>query len=96
MHAVVRTYSGTGAGELFDILKERATDVERVISSVAGFHAYYAIRTADGGITITLCEDKTGADASVHVAREWVKENAPVTIANPPGVTEGTVVLQID
>jgi hypothetical protein len=34
MHAVVRSYSGPGARELFDLLEARKDDVESVIRSV--------------------------------------------------------------
>jgi hypothetical protein len=37
MHAVVRTYSGKGAKELFDILENNKPEVERLIRGVKGF-----------------------------------------------------------
>ena len=30
MHAVIRTYSGKGAKELFDVLAKHKTDVEKI------------------------------------------------------------------
>jgi hypothetical protein len=36
MYAVVRTYSGSGAKELFDLLERRKTEVEAVIRTVPG------------------------------------------------------------
>ena len=37
MHTVVRTYSGKGAAELFDLLEKRKADVEREMRAVKGF-----------------------------------------------------------
>ena len=95
MHAVVRTYSGKGAKELFDVLEKRKTDVEKIIRSVKGFVSYSLIRTADGGVAVTVCNDKAGADESVKVARDWIKQNAANVPAYPPAIMEGPVIAQI-
>ena len=92
MHAVVRTYSGQGASELFDLLGQREEDVKDLISGVPGFVNYAAFRSGDGGVTVTVCEDKAGTDESSRRAAEWVKENVGAS-ANPPAVTEGDTVL---
>jgi len=94
MHAVVRTYSGKGAKELFDILEQRTSEVENVISGVAGFQSYFLIRTADGGISVTVCNYKAGTDESVRLAADWVRENAPGTVTSPPVVSGGPVILE--
>ncbi|MGI9434537.1 MAG: hypothetical protein ACR2Q4_06890 [Geminicoccaceae bacterium] len=95
MHAVVRTYSGQGASALFDLLEQRKGEVESVIRSVSGFQAYTLIRTADGGITVTVCQDKAGVDQSLQLARGWIQQNAPDLGTNPPAVAEGPVILQL-
>jgi hypothetical protein len=93
MYAVVRTYAGAGASELFDLLGQREEDVKALISGVPGFVTYAAVRTGDGGVTVTVCEDKAGTDESSRRAAEWVKENVSAT-ADPPAITEGNTVLQ--
>jgi hypothetical protein len=93
MHVVVRTYSGEGASELLDLLGQREADVKALISGVPGFVNYSAVRSGDGGVTVTVCEDKAGTDESSRRAAEWVKENVSPT-PNPPAVTEGNTVLQ--
>jgi hypothetical protein len=95
MYAVVRTYSGAGASKLFDVLEGRTSDVEAVIRQVPGLASYTLLRTGDGGVSVTVCEDKAGAEASVKVARDWIQKNAPDTGASAPAITEGTVLLQI-
>ncbi len=96
MHAVVRTYSGQGAKELFELLEQRKADVERVIRAVSGLQSYSLIRTAEGGISVTVCQDKAGTDESVRLAAEWVRENASELSTEPPAVSDGTVILQLE
>jgi hypothetical protein len=92
MHAVVRSYSGQGASELFDQLEQRNDEVKELIGGVPGFVSYTAFRTDEGGSTVTVCQDKTGTDESSRRAAEWVKENITAT-PNPPIVTEGGTVV---
>ena len=95
MHAVVRSYSGAGAKELFDLLEERKAEVESLIGSVTGLVAYSLIRTDDGGVTVTVCQDKAGTDQSIQMARDWIQENASDLGASPPAISEGSVLLQL-
>lgn len=94
MHAVVRRYSGQGAKALFDELERKKGDVEPLIRGVNGFVAYSLIRTGDGGISVTVCQDKAGTDESVRVAADWVKQNVPGAIT-PPEISEGDTILQL-
>ncbi|HET7715870.1 MAG TPA: hypothetical protein VFK86_09595 [Bauldia sp.] len=97
MHAVVRTYAGASAKEVFDVLEARKTDVERVIRAVPGFVSYSLIRTNGGGTSVTVCQDKAGADRSVEVARDWIKANVSHVLASdPPSISEGSVILQLN
>jgi hypothetical protein len=93
MHVVIRSYSGQGSSELFDLLGQREEDVKRLLSGVPGFVSYVAFSTDDGGATVTVCQDKTGTDESSRRAAEWVKENISTTV-DPPALTEGSTVLQ--
>jgi hypothetical protein len=89
---LVRTYSGEGASELLDLLGQREDDVKALISGVPGFVNYAAVRSGDGGVTVTVCEDKAGTDESSRRAAEWVKENVTAT-GTPPAISEGNTVL---
>jgi hypothetical protein len=93
MYAVVRTYSGQGASDLFDLLGQREEDVKALISGVPGFISYAAVRQGDGGVTVTVCEDKAGTDESSRRAAEWVEQNLTAAPARPT-ITEGDTVLQ--
>ena len=92
MYAVVRSYAGQGASELFDQLEQRNAEVEGLIGGVPGFVSYTAFRTDEGGITVTVCQDKNGTDESSRRAGEWVKEHIGAA-ADPPVITEGSTVV---
>ena len=91
MYAMVRSYSGDGASELFDQLEQRNDEIKELIGGVPGFVSYTAFRSGEGGSTVTVCQDKTGTDESARRAAEWVKENISAT-ATPPVITEGGTV----
>ncbi|MFS2069805.1 hypothetical protein ACEN9D_13660 [Pseudomonas sp. CT11-2] len=95
MYAVIRTYLGAGAKQLFEFLEERNTDVETALRTVPGIVSYTLLNTGDGGTSVTVCTDKTGTDASLKVARDWIQKNASHIQAKPPIVTEGPVIVQI-
>jgi hypothetical protein len=95
MHAVVRTYSGKGAKELMDVLEKNNAEVERLIRAVQGFVSFALVRTASGGFSVSVFQDKAGTDESVRVAREWIAKNAANLGAAPPAISEGTVILHV-
>lgn len=95
MHGVIRIYSGGGAKKLLDLLQERKSEVEALIRPVKGFVSYSLIQSADGGASVTVCEDKAGTEESMRIAREWIGKNAGDLGVGPPTVVEGSVILQL-
>jgi hypothetical protein len=95
MHAVIRTYSGSGAKELFDLLERRKSDVDDLMRSIDGLESYLLVRTADGGTSVTVCQDKAGTDESMRRAKDWIATNASDIRAAAPAVSEGPVVVQL-
>ena len=93
MHVVIRSYSGLGASELFDLAGQRAEDLKAAISGVPGLVSFAAFRSESGGVAVTVCQDKTGTDESSRRAAEWVKENFSGTV-DPPAISEGSTFLQ--
>jgi len=93
MHVVIRSYSGQGASELFDLLEQREDDVKELITTVPGFVSYAAFRSGDGGMTVTACEDKAGTEESSKRAAGWVEENLTTPIS-PPEINEGGTILE--
>jgi hypothetical protein len=93
MYVAIRSYSGQGASELFDLLQQREGEVKSLISGVPGFVSYAALRSNGGGMTVTVCQEKVGTEESSRRAAGWVKENVS-TAVTPPVITEGNTVLQ--
>ncbi len=91
MYAVVRRYQNATA--LFDELARREQDVRDLIQSVPGFVAYFLVRSGDGGVTVTVCQDQAGTAESTRRAADWVRQNLPAAAGNPPEVTEGEVLF---
>jgi hypothetical protein len=93
MHTVVRSFSGKGAKELFDLLEKNKADVEKTLRTVKGLVSYTLVRSSDGGFSVTVCNDKAGTDDSLQKARDWIAKNAASTGVAAPKVSEGSVVL---
>jgi hypothetical protein len=91
MWGAVRRYEGitdpAEAGRLVD------QSFVPLLEQVPGFVAYYWIDAGDGVMaSLSVYENQAGADESVRVAHDWVRDNAATLIPNPPQVTEGDVV----
>ncbi|MCB0827364.1 MAG: hypothetical protein KDB62_00975 [Solirubrobacterales bacterium] len=91
MYVVIRSYSGDGAAEVFDLIEQKQDEAEEVIAQVPGFVGYVAFRTEDGGTAATICRDKAGAEESSRVAARWVLENVSQT-PEVPKVMQGETI----
>ena len=95
MHTVIRSYSGSGATGLIDLLEDKKEEVDSLIRAVTGFVSYSLIRTDDGGVSVTVCQDKAGTDESLKLAKEWIQEHGSHLSVGPPTVAEGSNILQL-
>ena len=91
MYAAVRRYEGiTDDAEAGRLVGESFIPL---LEHVPGFIAYYWIDAGGGAMaSLSVFEDKAGADESVELAHQWIVDNAPGLFPNPPRVTEGVVV----
>ena len=87
MFTVIRTY--TGAPSFATELKRHNAEVEATLSGVRGFIAYYFIATNDGGVSVTVCEDRAGCDESTKLAADWLRKNLPNVKLKAPHVVSG-------
>ena len=76
-------------------MEARKAEVQATLQKVSGLVSYTLLRSGDGGVSVTVCADKAGADESLKVAREWIQKNASNIPANAPVVTAGEVIVQI-
>ena len=91
MHAVIRHYKGSE--KLIDELVERQNDVEELIRAIDGFVAYYLVKTADGGASISVFQTEAGTTESTKRAAAYVADNLEGVAAGPPEVIEGPTVI---
>ena len=95
MDVVVRTYNGKGSKELFSLLEKHKTDVEKLMRSVKGFESYTLARSSegDGGMSMTVCQDKVGTEESVRVAKDWIAKHGANISLDAPKVSAGSIII---
>ena len=93
MHAVIRRW--TGAAQLIEEMERRSQDVESVIATTPGFIAYYAVRSADTLVSVTLCQDRESTEQTTERAKQWVRDNLPADAVSggPPEIIEGNAFI---
>jgi hypothetical protein len=94
MFASIRKYNG--APLLADELIKKQDDIKSVLRPIQGFHAYYLLKTNDGAVSMTVCENQAGVDESNRVAATWLKDKLPTFATRPPEVTTGEVRIQVE
>src|SRR5262245_39361306 len=91
MYAAVRRYEGIKDDD--EAARLVRDSFMPQLEKVSGFIAYYWIDAGEGVMaSLSVFQDKAGADESVKFAHKWIEENAPGLFPQPPRVTEGTVV----
>ena len=95
MDVVVRTYKGKGSKELFSLLEKNKRDLEKLMRSVKGFESYTLARSSesDGGLSMTVCQDKAGTEESVRVATDRISKNAGNISVDAPKVSVGSIII---
>lgn len=92
--ASIRMYKG--APLLSDELVKHQEDIKSVLQPIRGFHGYYMLKTTDGAVSMTLCEDKAGAEESNRVEATWLKAKLPTFATRAPEITIGEVRIQLE
>jgi len=92
MFAAISTYGVTDIDDLSELVKEQFLPI---VESVPGFVAFYVVDPGDGlATTITICDDKPGADEATSRTAEWVQERALDLIESGPAVVTGAVTAE--
>ncbi|HEY1293612.1 MAG TPA: hypothetical protein VGJ60_11055 [Chloroflexota bacterium] len=89
-YAVLRLYNESGP--LVGAIREARDEVEAIMRAIPGFVRYGIIDTGGGAISMTVCDDKAGTDASIKAAADWIKSNLPDAKIASPRVLEGEVI----
>jgi hypothetical protein len=90
MFASIRRFDGaTSVEDMIRYVDERFLPV---IRQAPGFAAYYLLDAGEGAvISISVFQDKTGAEASNALAAKEVQDNLASLLPNPPQITIGEV-----
>lgn len=90
MYAVSRQYQfDPKAGA--EIARKIQEDFVPLVRKTPGFLAYYWVDSGTGkGSSLGVFESKTGADQSVHLAADYVRDHL-ASILGSPAITEGEV-----
>ena len=92
MYTAIRQYQ-VDPGSVDEIIRGVNEDFLPLIKDVSGFQAYYALDAGGGRIaTVSVFEDRAGAEESSRVAADWVRQNMASLFPNPPEVLQGEVV----
>ena len=94
MFATVRKYNG--APTLADELVKRQDEIKSVLQPIRGFQAYYLLKTSDGAVSMTVCEDRAGAEESNRVAATWLKDKLPTFATRTPEISSGEVRIHLN
>jgi len=94
MFGSIRKYSG--APTMVEELVKKQDDIKSALRPVAGFQSYYLLRTNDGAISLTVCDNKAGAEESNRVEATWLKDKLPVFATRAPEITTGEVQIQLN
>ena len=92
MHAAIRRYQ-VDPGSVDEIIRRVNEGLVPRIKEVSGFQAYYAVDAGDGRLaSVSVFEDRAGAEESSRVAADWIRQNMASLFPNPPEVLQGEVV----
>ncbi len=91
MFAVIRHYH-FNPGDSAEIDRRIREEFVPIIKNANGFVRYYWLDTGNGeGASLSVFRDKAGADESVRLAADWVKENLSKLLIQKPEIIEGPV-----
>ena len=91
MHVAIRRYQ-VDPGSVSEIVRHANEGFIPIIKDVEGFLAYYVVNAGAGEVaTVSVFEDQAGAEESIRVAADWVRQNLAALLPNPPEIISGEV-----
>jgi len=91
MFAVIRHYhfNPQDGAEIDRRIREEFVPI---VKNAKGFVRYYWLDTGDGeGASVSVFKDKAGADESVQLAADYVKEHLSKLLTQKPEIIEGPI-----
>ncbi|HEX6288774.1 MAG TPA: hypothetical protein VFZ66_06260 [Herpetosiphonaceae bacterium] len=94
MYAALRWYN-VEPGLVNEMARRVNEGFVPIIRTGPGFVAYYLINAGNSVVvTVSVFEDRAGAEASHDMAADWVARNLISVILGPPTMTAGEVLVQ--
>ena len=91
MHVAIRRYQ-VDPGSAEEVMRHVNEGFIPIIKDADGFLAYYALNSGAGEIaTVSVFEDQAGAEESIRMAADWIRQNLAALLPDPPQITEGEV-----
>ena len=91
MFAVIRHYH-FNAKDGAEIDRQIRDEFVPIVKKAKGFVRYYWLDTGEGeGASVSVFNDKAGADESVRLAADYVKQHLSKLLAQKPEIIEGAI-----
>jgi quinol monooxygenase YgiN len=91
MHVAIRRYQ-VDAASVDEVMRQVNEGFIPIIKDADGFLAYYALNAGAGEIaTVSVFEDQAGAEESIRMAADWVRQNLAALLPDPPEISAGEV-----
>ena len=91
MHVAIRRYQ-LEPGSVDEVMRHVNEGFIPIIKDANGFLAYYALNAGAGEIaTVSVFEDQAGAEESISLAADWIRQNLAALLPDPPEITAGEV-----
>ena len=98
MHATIRRYEGVDTTRMSEVVSKVNKTLVPQLRELPGFSGYFLIE-ADNGVlsSLDLFETSEQDDESKKLVTKWISDkNFNTVIPNPPKITSGKVVAQIE
>lgn len=92
MYIVTRRYR-LAEESLDEVVSKTEQDGLLELKKIPGFIDYYYLHSNGSVMSISVYENREGAERSSHVAADWVQKNIPSRYAGPPEVFSGEVLI---
>ena len=98
MHAIIRRYEGVDTTRMGEVVDKVNMTFLPQLRELPGFSGYFLIEAGNGVLSsFGLFETSEQADESKKLVTKWISdENFNSAIPNPPKITSGKVVAQIE
>lgn len=94
MYAALRWYN-VEPGQAHEMARRVNEGFVPIIRNGPGFVAYYLVNVGNNVVvTVSIFEDRAGAEASQRMAADWVARNLVSIMLGPPTITAGEVLVQ--